>query len=66
MTVGITRDTAIAIRVVLVLGLFVSSLCLPKEKERGSKGRAIYRAVGSQVTYTTPYSLYRIHPAPFV
>ena len=26
---------------------------LPKEKERGSKGRAIYRAVGSQVTYTT-------------
>jgi hypothetical protein len=26
---------------------------LPKEKERGSKGRAIYRAVGSQVTYAT-------------
>jgi len=26
---------------------------LPKEKERGNKGRAIYRAVGSQVTYAT-------------
>ena len=51
--VGITRDTAIAIRVVLVLGLFVSCFRLPKEKVRGSKGRAIYRAVGSQVTYAT-------------
>jgi len=35
----------------------VSSLSLPKEKERGNKGRAIYRAVGSQVTYA-------IHTAP--
>jgi hypothetical protein len=26
---------------------------LPKEKERGNKGRAICRAVGSQVTYAT-------------
>ena len=26
---------------------------LPKEKERGSKGRTIYRAVGGQVTYAT-------------
>jgi len=26
---------------------------LPKEKERGSKGRAIYRAVGGQVIYAT-------------
>jgi len=31
----------------------VSFLSLPKEKERGNKGRAIYRAVGSQVTYAT-------------
>ena len=34
---------------------------LPKEKERGSKGRAIYRAVGNQVTYTILYSRGRIH-----
>jgi hypothetical protein len=39
--------------VVLVVGFLLSSL--PKEKERGSKGRAIYRAVGSQVTYATLY-----------
>ena len=26
---------------------------LLKEKERGSKGRAVYRVVGSQVTYAT-------------
>jgi len=31
----------------------VSFFSLPKEKERGNKGRAIYRAVGSQVTYAT-------------
>ena len=38
----------------------MSFSCLPKEKERGSKGRAIYRAVGGQVTYTTLYGLRRI------
>ena len=36
---------------------------LPKEKERGSKGRAIYRAVGGQVTYTMLYGPCRIHSA---
>jgi hypothetical protein len=46
-------DTAIAIRVVLVVVLYSCSPSLPKEKERGNKGRAIYRAVGSQVTYAT-------------
>jgi len=36
---------------------------LPKEKERGSKGRTIYRAVGGQVTYTTLYGPCRIRSA---
>jgi len=50
--VGITW--ILQLQLVLVLGLFVFfSSSLPKEKERGNKGRAIYRAVGSQVTYAT-------------
>ena len=68
ISVGITQDTVITIHIVLVLGLFVSvySLYLLKEKERGSKGRAIYRAVGSQVTYATPYGPYRIRSMSFI
>jgi hypothetical protein len=48
--------TIIAMHVVLVIIFIYVLSSLLKEKERGSKGRAIYWAVGSQVTYTTPYS----------
>ena len=53
ISISITWDTAIAIHVVLVIVLICVLSSLPKEKERGSKGRVIYRAVGGQVTYAT-------------
>ena len=41
----------------------LSFLVYQRRKERGSKGRAIYRAVGSQVTYATPCDPCRIRSA---
>ena len=41
--------------------MFFSLVYSPKAKVRGSKGRAIYWAVDSQVTYTTLYGPYCIH-----
>jgi hypothetical protein len=49
-----------------LLFLFIFYSSLPKKKERGSKGQAIYQAVGSQVIYIILYSLYRIHYTLFI
>ena len=58
VTVGITRGYCNCNEVTGSL-IYSCSSSLPKEKERGSKGRTIYRAVGGQVTYAT-------HAAPTV
>ena len=43
----------------------MSSFFSSPKGERGNKGRAIYRAVGSQVTYATLCGPYRIRSTPF-
>ena len=63
MSVSPGGGTAIAISSSGSLFYSCLFLRLPKEKERGSKGRAIYRAVGSQVTYATLYGPCRIYSA---